>query len=124
MKLDFQRFYSQKKRFRSERISCIRWGKICLYLFKCPFPVEIQKTEGKQNVNLKLPFFRLEYGLRIFAHTENIIDDLAAKVDYIYIKGQEKAKYEYLRSLSSRPIILFEKMYLSYKRRRIYAFII
>lgn len=103
--LDCQCFHAEKNYFIVNELAAFDGEKICHTIIKCPFELmSYKRREESKWLTKNYHFQDWNSGYVPLHNLKNIIKDLANKVDFIYIKGREKAI-----SLRSTPVMEFDE---------------
>lgn len=110
MVLDVQGFKIENNKFIPKEMAAYDGNRICHYIFRPPFGLDCLDPEAlKQTLWLMHNHHCIDWdaGYTPLYKFSNIIKSLTEKVDIVYVKGKEKA--DFLRKLTSKPIIELEE---------------
>lgn len=104
--LDFQAFKDERNKFIPKELACYDGEKIVHYVFKQPYPLNFLPPEyHKQAIWLMKNHHCINWnsGFTPLHHFSTIIKQITKDVEFVYVKGEEKAKY--IKKYVDKPII-------------------
>lgn len=108
--LDVQGFNTSQKQFVPKELAVYDGVRISHYIFKPPFPLHHLPEEFKKQalwLNNNHHCMNWSEGFTPHFLFPQIIRQLTQDVDYVYVKGHEKAAF--IRIYISKPVIEFEE---------------
>ena len=103
--IDVQGFNIENNKFITKELAAYDGDKLCHYIFKAPFDIKYLPSDlHKQALWLMKNHHCIDWneGFTPLHKFVEIIKNLTEKVDHVYVKGNEKAKY--IRQYSLKPV--------------------